>query len=323
MGLLERTILGVVLIAALTACGDIGQLSPRNADVSSDRAGKSGSKGDLLYVSGVCGGICIYTYPKISYVASITGIESAFLCADSSGDVYATESGPSSQSHIYEFAHGETTPIKTLKDTGFPEGCSVDPTTGNLAVANYFSPGTQFGYGDLAIYTNAQGTPSYYKARNISWYYFCAYDGSGNLLVDGNGPNFAMLAKGGNSLKPVTFSQSVTGGAILWDGQYFDVGEGYIGHGTIDRVSISGSSGTVVSQVTLTGKIKWVPGSMPFVLAGNTVSLFYRPPGRNTSYLGYWHFPQGGNPKKIVKHPGHGKLLGDSDYAVAISRKSQ
>lgn len=325
--MLERlgTIFGAVLMgAALTACGGVGQLAPGSAVSSDHSSNRSGSTGDLLYVAGACGGICIFTYPEINYVASITGIVGGFLCTDADGDVYVTEgSGNFSVGYIYEFAHGGTEPIKTLNDTGFPEGCSVDPTTGNLAVANEASPGTEFYHGDLAIYANAEGTPTYYKTQNITNYAFCSYDNKGNLLVDGSGDGtaFAILPRGGNSLNPVTFSQKTTGGTILWDGQYFDIGQGYVGHGTIDRVSISGSSGTVVSQVTIGGKVKTLPGSLPFALNGKTVALFYRPPVHPTNYLGFWRFPQGGKPRRVVKQFDGYKMPDFMPYGIIVSRK--
>ena len=59
---------------------------------------------------------------------------------------------------ILEFAHGGTQPIATLLGVRceFPNGCSVDPTTGNLAVTNYSS--NPAGPGSIAIYTGARGS---------------------------------------------------------------------------------------------------------------------------------------------------------------------
>jgi len=87
----------------------------------------------------------------MSPLANFTG-----LCVDAQGNVFVPtwqgESG--TRGYVYEFAHGGSTPIATLSDPGGAFGCSVDLTTGNLAVTNNVAPGSEFRSGslDLAAY---------------------------------------------------------------------------------------------------------------------------------------------------------------------------
>lgn len=89
----------------------------------------------LLYVFNVYT-ITVYSYPKGKLVGTLSDFEKPYgECVDKSGNVYITDS---SFARIYEYAHGGTKPIHTLKDPEYqPYGCAVDPTTGDLAVANY------------------------------------------------------------------------------------------------------------------------------------------------------------------------------------------
>ena len=87
-------------------------------------------------------------------------------------------------SQIVEYAHGGTVAIATLSRPGeYPEGCSVDPVTGNLAVTNFYSSA---GGGSVSIYAGARGSPQLYSDPAIVNYRFCGYDARGNLFVDGS-----------------------------------------------------------------------------------------------------------------------------------------
>jgi DNA-binding beta-propeller fold protein YncE len=83
-------------------------------------------------------------------------------CVDKTGDVFVAEfGGNAGTAAILEYAHGGTSPIATLSDPGYhPESCSIDPTTGNLAVTNDDGP--------LGIYTGAKGDPAYYADPKAS-----------------------------------------------------------------------------------------------------------------------------------------------------------
>ncbi len=93
---------------------------------------------NLLYVS-IEGFNDVYVYsylpapPKL--VGKLTGFKDPLgECADKKGDVYIVNA---KASNIREYAHGGTKPIAIISDKGSdPVGCSLDPTTGNLAVSN-------------------------------------------------------------------------------------------------------------------------------------------------------------------------------------------
>src|SRR5262249_50697935 len=107
----------------------------------------------LLYVSdGSSGTVDVYNYRVRAgkLYGQITGFSAPYgQCVDKSGNVYIADLG---SSKIYEFAHGGTTPIATATDDyGFPIGCSVDPTTGNVAVSNFNGP--SYGPGGIDIFS--------------------------------------------------------------------------------------------------------------------------------------------------------------------------
>ena len=108
-------------------------------------------------------------------------------CSDKVGNVFITIQGEK----IVEYAHGGTKPIATLNDPGYyPNACSVDPTTGDLAVANVSGPTKH--RGSLAVYKHARGAPKFFVDPDYEFqtYYFCGYDPMGNVFVDGGDPSY-------------------------------------------------------------------------------------------------------------------------------------
>lgn len=128
---------------------------------------------DLLYASNMSsasgppyyGDVLVFAYPKGTLVGTLTGF-SAYVqgvCSDASGDVFVTTETSLTHGYVYEYSHGGTQSIATLSDPGSPYGCSVDPTTGNLAVANTTSSGYYGYYGYVAIFPDAEGTATTYN----------------------------------------------------------------------------------------------------------------------------------------------------------------
>jgi len=280
-------------LALLAGCGQsqVGTVAPaeQNPLQSSLVRAHAGSTQAFLYVANIKNNsITAYSYPagkllkKFSSFAWPKG-----LCANSKGDVWvaneganrATEYPPDSGKHISE-----------LFDPGTrPSGCSVDPTTGNLAVANIgHTSGTPIG--KLTIYPDAKLPATEYSDPNFYRYYYCGYDDKGNLFVDGirrdNRFQFAELPKGSSSLVDVTINESITApGVVQWDGT--DVAVGDSSTDVIYRVSVSGSSGTVVGTTTLdggTGNVFFIDGSD---VIGETISK------TGTSFA-IWKYPAGG-----------------------------
>jgi len=205
---------------------------------------KEATSEPLLYVTTASGIVDVISYPHAKLVGQLTDIDAAQgVCSDASGNVFITAFWTED---ILEFAHGGTSPIAKLGDYGYyPYGCAVDPTTGNLAVANPSS--MDGGGGGLAIYKNAQGKPTDYFGD----FYWCAYDNNGNLLVDGDGGGYELMPAGGYTLQDINLN--VPGYGIQWDGSYFAILDS--ADKEINRVTISGSSGVIYSTVKFTGLI--------------------------------------------------------------------
>ena len=123
---LDRYALGIGLaVAMLAGCG--GAQTTMNGAVPQGAMTvaqgwahhASGSGGDLLYVAdeGDSTEVSIFTYPQGQFYGSVSGLSSAWgTCSDTSGNVYVdTLSGL-----IYEFAHGSTTPKRTISGSELP-----------------------------------------------------------------------------------------------------------------------------------------------------------------------------------------------------------
>jgi hypothetical protein len=269
--------------------------SLRNAvhsDRGASRMSPEAAKSNLLYVSDDASVVNVYAYPKGTLVGTLRGFsEPQGVCSDKFGNVWVvnTDTG-----NIVEYAHAGTTPIAILSDAGFyPASCSVDPTTGNLAVANIASV-SQGNQGNVAIFTGARGTPAYYAPGNIVRDYFCGYDNRGNLYVDGqSGPSsgfgLAKLARGKTTFASITLDRSIEfPGGVQWDGKHVAVGDQVAD--VIYQLKIAGSTGTVIGTTALSGASDviqfWKQGS-------NVIG-----PDYNSAYTGFWKYPAGGSPTK-------------------------
>jgi hypothetical protein len=259
-------------------------------------------KKDLLYISDVSDNeVTVYSYPPGQLEGTLTGFDvPTGLCSDKAGDVFVTDF---EGSEILEYAHGGTTPIATLTDPGqWPSGCSVDPTTGNLAVSNDETP--SIGEGNLAIYANARGTPVTYTNPNMFYYFFCSYDNSGNLNVDGFSSTYvtqvAELSKGSASLTSITLNQSIvypTG--IQWDGKYVAIGQQ--SPEVVFEFQFTGSGGTLEGTTDLTGAQDVVQFSISRTSGGgHSQRTRLIGPDLNGEDVAFFHYPAGGSPSKTI-----------------------
>lgn len=254
---------------------------------------------NLLYIDDqATSTVYVYSYPKGKLVGTITGKFHGVvgMCVDAVGDVFV----PQAFGHdILEYAHGGTRPKATLSDAGeFPSGCGVDPTTGNLAVANYCSGDASScaGLGGVAIYVDAKGSPTQHTSADISNGYFCGYDTKGNLFLDGTQKSafaFAELRSGKSTFTKIKLNQTIQiPGNVQWEGAEVAVGDD--GTGMIYQFTVSGKSGTEVGSTTLTGSSYvtqfWI--QTPNVIGPNTYSS-----GGNVLF---WKYPAGGSPTKTI-----------------------
>lgn len=292
--------------ALLAACGGTAQLPPsavmsEHVVPSTPKVSRAlrftwmalGAKAsNLLYVSNQgSGSVYVYRWPDIKLVGQLSGFNDvAGECGDRRGDVFVVNEG---DSDIVEYAHGGTNPLKTLRDPQeFPVDCSVDPTTGDLAVTNI--EGFENRAGSLEIYPHSEGAPKRYVDSSISEDYFCGFDDKGNLFLDGlsDGDDFAFaeLPRGGASLISVTLNQSVEfPGDVRWDGKHIAVGDQQTG--TIYQFAISGSLGARAGSTLLSN----ATDTVGFWIAGRKLI------GANAAgNVLIWSYPAGGAAKKTL-----------------------
>jgi hypothetical protein len=276
---------------------------------------------DLLYAPGWSRAsgflVAVFSYPRGKLVGTLTfGCYSntAGVCFDASGDVFIPVNFESKYagSDIYEYARGGTEPIEMLTDSGLAWGCAVDSTTGNLAVANVEPYGG--GYpGNVAIYPDAQGTPTYYTDTKLDFPLYCTYDDEGNLFVSADDPDIiGELSEGSGSFENVTVNEDIDAASLQWDDGHLVAasygGGSYSDTQNVYQVQISGASGTVISQTVLQirsrhkvnrrleGAQFWVQGS---VIIGPNFSK-----GRPINAISFWPYPKGGKPTRNLMAQG-------------------
>jgi hypothetical protein len=282
--------------ALLAGCGGGSQLSAnpvqQNPAWPVAHLGRSwmapeAKKSDLAYISNFYNStILAFTYPGGKNVGSIASDEPQGECTSqtSKGNWWVVESG---SDEISEYAHGGTTPLKTLsEDVGEAAGCSVDPTTGNLAV-------TLLGTGDVVIFTGGSGTGTTI-ADDLSSTYFAAYDDKGDLFVDGITPSdtygVVELAKGSSTFVPITLSHTLEfPGDIQWHGTYLAVGDQETSD--IYHFAIHGTKGKEIGVTHLTGGGGGFWIQKPDVIAVDA--------GSETAAI--WKYPAGGSPIRILQ----------------------
>ena len=169
---------------------------------------------------------------------------------------------------LYEYKPGAGTPEKTIKlDAVRPFGCAVDPKTGDLAFSTT-SLGVTGGYIDIMM---PDGSGKIYYDYNISNYYYCGFDGSGDLFVDGQGDGTEMYLaeiKAGSSGYPtnLTLSKNVSlsgMGQIQWDGT--DITLEDLTSGAIYRLQIDGTKANIVGTTRLG---KWYDATLSWMDRG-------------------------------------------------------
>ena len=134
-GSVERLVYVTVAGCILSGCGGSGA-APLGASRSAAQTAEGDARahgrrswiipkatsGNLVYASNSDSeygpAVYVYSYPKGELVGKLTDFASGYypqgLCADSSGDVFVTTNQGTknpSQSNIYEYAHGGTSPI--------------------------------------------------------------------------------------------------------------------------------------------------------------------------------------------------------------------
>ncbi len=300
--------LSICFAASVLASCAASTSSPAASLASAGRAsGRSWmspeASGDaLLYVTDYFEDVSVLSYPSGKVVGSLTGVERPIgVCADANGNVFVTAYYAQA---VFEYAHGGTTPIARLPDFGYhPSGCAIDPVTGNLAVAN--TNAMDGSSGNVAIYSGAAGKPAYYATNGVDSFSWCAYDGSGTLFV--NGSVLAQLRPGSGALTPIALS--VSGDGLQWDGT--DLAMIDRASKALYRISINGSSGSVVGKMRFKGLIFGVGSD--FVLNDGKALVPFSNFHGDLTKIGLWKYPKSGQHGRSFK-AGNGNI-----YAVALS----
>jgi hypothetical protein len=302
--------LGAVL--ALGGCGvpqsivgTAGSLPP----VAHDRHTRGGSwmspeakRQRLLYVSdSKANAVYVFTYPKGTPAGTLTGFDEPWgMCSDRSGDVFVADVW---NFRLVEYAHGGTTPIATLTDDdGHPTNCSVDPSTGNLAVVYYFlndpSRSTEIG-----VYANARGTPQRYTGSKLAdGMWACTYDDRGNLFVNGTygyistNVGLAELPRGHGKLIDIALGTHIAYlSGVQWTGKYLAMAEQSGSRGypaTIYQLSVSGTNAAQVGATEL----YHTQGVEQFWVEGDKVTA----PSEDNAGVRFYPYPAGGQPTKTL-----------------------
>ncbi len=260
---------------ALSACaGDRQAGLPAGSFNQRNEPARTGSwmdpaalHGILIYV-GFFGTVDVYSYPKGTLVGQLTLNDARAMCSDKSGNVWiGNEQRNGSQ--MVEYARGATQPTAQLFSYA-PQGCAIDPKSGDLAVVGY---GDGTGKQNLEIYHQAQGLPHTYSSHVLKTWYFCAYDSKGDLIIQGDVPTgygdagYAELLRGHQQFTPVNITTRYGSGGVQWDGKYFVMA--YENDYQLWRYSIDNGNATFIDNINL--PIKQPYWFRSFWLSGKTI----------------------------------------------------
>jgi hypothetical protein len=264
----------------------------------------SATSQDLVYVGYVFGPVNVFTYPGGQQVGSL-GFAGGGDCVDAKGNVWIANPVAG---QLLEYAHGGTSPIHTLALIDqLVIGCSVDPTSGAIAVdseCQYQTPDC-VGNGSVFVYADIKKQPVQYFVLKDKIIYWSSFDPHGDIFVDVDVTGFgvfglAELAKGGKAFKNITVDREIYWpGGVQWDGKYLAVGDQEAGGqitSSVHQIAIHGAHGKVVSTTKLYG----VADVDQFFIQGSTIvapntGVGNPPPGDIRLYS----YPVGGSPTSV------------------------
>jgi hypothetical protein len=284
----------------------------------------------LLFESDfVRGTVTIYKLPELRIKGVITGFDGPQgECADASGNIWVAVTRAQ---QIVKLSRAGSI-LSTLSDsTGFPIGCAVNQSNGDLAVTNIFN--LSIGPGDVLVYPGGSGSPISLSNSAQSLYYFAGYDGNGNLMVDGfdSSGNFILseCPAGSSGCGTVTLSGGTVyyPGMVQWssENQSWVVGDQLCGNTPTSCLywfTASGSPATITGSTALNNyngspvcdvvQAVVAANGQAYIAAGNIDSCL-----RRTSSVDRWASDAGGLPTNSNKR--HGRL--GQPTGAAISTK--
>lgn len=294
-------------IAALAACAVPSLQSPTVREAS--RPGYQARSLPLLYISDwKTNDVYIYDYTTGRGVGRLTGFKSPYgQCVNRDGHVWIADLH---NFRVVEYAHGEHEPLRSLATTGFPIGCAIDPTTGDLAVANFSAPRSS---GSIEVWMRARGKPKTFHPAKLYYLWPPAYDDAGNLFVEGkdkNGPyGLSEIPKGGAALRAIALHGATIhyAAGVVWDGKHLGITDQNANDANktvIYRAAVKGVTATVVGRAHLTDDCDrdYADVAAPFAVrdASGGTEVVIGPnlwcPGR----FGFWSYPSGGLPDRTL-----------------------
>jgi hypothetical protein len=304
--------------ALLAGCAGSQPLSAnptQGVSLTRERAAHSGSwmapntSGQNLIYMGIGDTVGVYTFAgKEVGVLKGFGFEGvAGLCSDSQGNVWI----PYGDS-LLEYAHGGTIPIAQVYTPSEPHGCSVDPTTGNLAVTE----GDEQTDNNVLVYTNIYGVPQAYTDPDFFYYWHCSYDSQGNLFVNGlRGKKLplAELPGGGSSLGTVTVDEKLEKlGDLQWDGQYLALSDS-LAH-VVYQLSVVNGKATTATKTHFEGwsraRFKTIESC---VIYNGVIVLTF-----SDRQTGFWKFPAGGKSRLRISVVAGAKTVSVAPSALGL-----
>lgn len=229
MGFTTRLVLVVTSVALATGCDGFqtSTLLPASGASKSWIAPDEGREHALLFAAdSERNVISIYSLPKMKLKGELTGSnisDPQGLCTDSAGDVYVTEQGQMFSSNdrpeIDEYSRVGSLLTQIPDPYGFPEGCAVDPATGDLAVTNMATKGGLGG--NLLIFPHGSSIPHVVTDPDAEISYgFPGYGPHSSLWVSGmifNGPNVLLRCDVSTCTTITTSGTLYFSAGIEWD----------------------------------------------------------------------------------------------------------
>jgi len=216
--------------------------------------------------------VYIFTMPGMALKGTLTGwSEPQGECSDQSGNIWVTNTGTS---QIVKLSRTGST-LATLSDPyGYPVGCAVNPTNGDLAVTDIFDFSEA---GGIILYASGSGSGTRISNPGQYEYYFDGYDSNGNLYTDGwSYPSFtftiSVLPSGSSTLQ----TASISGGAptfpgmVQWyrNGNYLAVGDQECGGTSASCVDWYSVSGTNLTYTGVTDLSSYQGGAVTDMVQG-------------------------------------------------------
>jgi hypothetical protein len=269
---------------------------------------------ELLYISDQSTDhVYVYNYKTRRLLGRLNGFYMpAGQCVDSKGDVWITDSTAEA---VVEYAHGARRHTKRIRTIGLANSCSIDPTSGNLAVSDASTP---HGGSKIEIF-DFTGKREVYSSTSCQHIVQVGYDIEGNLYVSASSQESSSyvceLPHGSKALGQISIDRTIrTPAGVMWDGQYITFTDRLysFNYTAIYQAEPNGSGGLHVVGETVfqgggSGDCKFSDIVQPFVVGsqntpsnnaqGNAVVGSNDECHYGSGYaFSYWAYPSGGAP---------------------------